>query len=274
MSALAFFWFIIAASEPAPEIEERDPRLRGSINIERSTTTATARGYYQSTDPNFSRITRKLLYRVLRINHFFFPCISLPPMQRYWERSLCFVLIYRGLSLPPSEEFSALIVNYVPLCKIKIVAATSFSKRQRFRKNLVVAPWSLQNFDAIPRVNYGYQSVPARTKFVISTFRFTSRWNARRWKRTRARGIADTGRSNARVAKNGDPRLKTEQRQGMQRIAAHLAGGSWLRVPGSMARTVDGLTTRSSRYAREIWQSRADNCRISRQFRRLPCRPL
>lgn len=37
----------------------------------------------------------------------------------------------------------------------------------------------------------------------------------------RAHGIADAKRSDARVAKNGDPRLKTEQLQGMQRIAAH-----------------------------------------------------
>jgi len=50
--------------------------------------------------------------------------------------------------------------------------------------------------------------------------------NACRWKQTRARRIADTGRSNARVAKNCDPRLKTEQHQGMQRIAAHLAAGN------------------------------------------------
>jgi len=42
----------------------------------------------------------------------------------------------------------------------------------------------------------------------------------------RACGIADAKRSDARVAKNGDPRLKTEQLQGMQRIAAHLAAGS------------------------------------------------
>lgn len=51
-----------------PEIEERDSRRRDSINIERSTT---ARGYCQSIEPNFSRITRKLLHRMLRIDHFF-----------------------------------------------------------------------------------------------------------------------------------------------------------------------------------------------------------
>lgn len=41
--------------------------------------------------------------------------------------------------------------------------------------------------------------------------------------RVHARGGNASERSNARVAKNGDPRLKTEQRQGMQRVAAHLA---------------------------------------------------
>lgn len=42
-------------------------------------------------------------------------------------------------------------------------------------------------------------------------------------RRVHAHGENANGRSNARVAKNGDPRLKTEQRQGMQRVAAHLA---------------------------------------------------
>lgn len=42
-------------------------------------------------------------------------------------------------------------------------------------------------------------------------------------------------RSNARVAKNGDPRLKTEQRQGMQCIAAHLAAGGLTASPGYRA---------------------------------------
>jgi len=107
VSALAFFWFIIAASESARRSKNA---VHGSINIERSTTTA--RGYYQLTDPNFSCITRKLLHHMLQIDHFF-PCISLPPMQRYWGQSLGFVLILRSLIASINEEFSALMINHV-----------------------------------------------------------------------------------------------------------------------------------------------------------------
>lgn len=54
-------------------------------------------------------------------------------------------------------------------------------------------------------------------------------------------GIADAY-SDARVAKNGDPRLKTEQLQGMQRIAAHLAAGELTASP-TLARTYDSIIT-------------------------------
>lgn len=98
----------------------------------------------------------------------------------------------------------------------------------------------------------------------FAIFREHQRWSPAREAhvaesgRVHAHGENTSGRSNARVAKNGDPRLKTEQRQGMQRVAAHLAVRSgrqpttaspaWrARIRGTHG---DGLTTRSSRNAR------------------------
>jgi len=64
LSTFKFHRFITTARDRR---SKKTIHKRSSINIERSM----ARGYYQSSEPDFSRITRKLLRRAPQIDHFF-----------------------------------------------------------------------------------------------------------------------------------------------------------------------------------------------------------